>query len=233
MQASSNSGTRGGTQFFSGRPRGVRPRFPKCGASNWHFLPQSEKGGLWAKNFQICGLVSWKFPNLGACELKISKFGDLWAKIWVKIEAVKAKISQKGVLWTLNWLFCLKWDPCKRQERHEKGVFARVFRAAHHTPFSVALERYSEAKKIIRNMYLWDWGTSDHNNCKFIVALEPKWLRTGPWTWWKHWSLPSIMSIHDILLVLPHTCIVVAFGSVSSDIQWWHFDCDFLHQTSL
>ena len=32
----------------------------------------------------------------------------------------------------MNWLFCLKWDPCERQERREKGVF----RAAHpHTPF--------------------------------------------------------------------------------------------------
>ena len=31
----------------------------------------------------------------------------------------------------MNWLFCLKWDPCERQERREKGVF----RAAHpHTP---------------------------------------------------------------------------------------------------
>ena len=53
--------------------------------------------------FQIWGLVSWKFQNLGACELKISKFGGLRAKIWVKIEAVEAKISklsQKGVLWT-------------------------------------------------------------------------------------------------------------------------------------
>ena len=31
------------------------------------------------------GLVNWKFPNLGACELKISKFGGLWAEnfqIW-------------------------------------------------------------------------------------------------------------------------------------------------------
>ena len=26
--------------------------------------------GLWTENFQIWGLVSWKFPNLGACELK-------------------------------------------------------------------------------------------------------------------------------------------------------------------
>ena len=30
----------------------------------------SKKGDLWAENFQIWGLVSWKFPNLGACELK-------------------------------------------------------------------------------------------------------------------------------------------------------------------
>ena len=35
-----------------------------------------------------------KFPNLGACELKISKFGGLRAKIWAKIEAVGAKISK-------------------------------------------------------------------------------------------------------------------------------------------
>ena len=32
----------------------------------------------------------------------------------------------------MNWLFSLKWDPCERQERREKGVF----RVAHpHTPF--------------------------------------------------------------------------------------------------
>ena len=62
---------------------------------------------VWGLRTDIClwkgGLVSGKFPNLGACELKISKFGGLWAKIWVKIEAAEAKISkfsQKGVLWT-------------------------------------------------------------------------------------------------------------------------------------
>ena len=85
--------------FFSGR--GVRPGFLKYGACELTFA--SEKRGLWAGSFQIYGLVSWKLPNLGACELKISKFGGLWAKIWVKIEAVEAKISkvsQKGVLWT-------------------------------------------------------------------------------------------------------------------------------------
>ena len=67
------------------------PDFRSVGLANWH-LPLkrgacerkiSKFGGLWAENFQIWGLVSWKFPNLGACELK---FG------W-KIEAVEAKIS--------------------------------------------------------------------------------------------------------------------------------------------
>ena len=49
--------------------------------------------------------MNWKFPNLEACELKISKFGGLRAKIWAKTEAVEAdiskfsgKFSQKGVL---------------------------------------------------------------------------------------------------------------------------------------
>ena len=74
------------------------PDFWSVGACELTFA--SEKGGLWAEIFQIWRLVSWKFPNLGACELKIL---GLWAKIWVKIEAVEAKISkfsQKGVLWT-------------------------------------------------------------------------------------------------------------------------------------
>ena len=61
------------------------------------------KRGLWTENVQIWGLANWKCPNLGACELKISKVGGLWAKIWAKIEAVEVKISKfshKGVLWT-------------------------------------------------------------------------------------------------------------------------------------
>ena len=54
------------------------PDFRSVGLANWH-LPLkwgacerkiSKFGGLWAENFQIWGLVSWKFPNLGACELK-------------------------------------------------------------------------------------------------------------------------------------------------------------------
>ena len=122
-------GPGGALNFFSGR--GVRPGFPKFGACELTFA--SEKGGLWAKKFQIWGLVSWKFPNLGACELKISKFGGLWAKIWVKIEAVEAKISkfsQKGVLWTDSFA----WNGILASGR--RGVKRGVFRAAHpHTPF--------------------------------------------------------------------------------------------------
>ena len=108
----------GGTQLFLGR--GVRPGFPRYGACELTFA--SENGGLWAENFQIWGLVSWKFPNLGACELK---FGENW-----DCRGLNFQIFSKGGL--VNWLFCLKWDPCERQERREKGVF----RAAHlHTPF--------------------------------------------------------------------------------------------------
>ena len=54
------------------------PDFRSVGLANWH-LPLkrgacerkiSKFWGLWAENFQIWGLVSWKFPNFGACELK-------------------------------------------------------------------------------------------------------------------------------------------------------------------
>ena len=84
----------GALNFFSGS--GVRP----VGLANWYLplkrgaceLKISKFGGLWTENFPIWGLVSWKFPNLEG----------LWAKVWMKIEAVEAKISkfsQKGVLW--------------------------------------------------------------------------------------------------------------------------------------
>ena len=52
----------GGTQLFSGR--GVRPGFLKCGVCGLTFA--SERGAS-----------ERKFPNLRACELKISKFGGL------------------------------------------------------------------------------------------------------------------------------------------------------------
>ena len=70
--------------------------------------------GMCGPDFWSVGLANWYLPlKRGVCELKISKFrglwaenfkfGGLWAKISVKIEAVEAKItkfSQKGVLWT-------------------------------------------------------------------------------------------------------------------------------------
>ena len=120
-------------------------KYSEPGGGHSTFFQEGVCGPDFRLRTDIClwkgGLVRGKFPNLGACELKISKFGALWAKnfqilwakIWVKIEQCWGKnfqISQKGVLWT-DSLICLKWDPCERQERHEKGVF----RAAHpHTP---------------------------------------------------------------------------------------------------
>ena len=111
----------GGSSLWGGH---IPPQTPPC-ARNWRWRatrsspPSNVQNGstplsvMWGLRTDIClwkgGLVSGKFlnlkkfPNLGACELKISKFGGLWAKIWVKIEAVEAKISkfsQKGVLWT-------------------------------------------------------------------------------------------------------------------------------------
>ena len=59
----------GGTYFFSGR--GLRPGFLKCGACELIFA--SERRVLW---------------------IRIFKFGGLRAKIWAKIEALEAKISQ-------------------------------------------------------------------------------------------------------------------------------------------
>ena len=57
----------------------MRPGFPKYGACELTFA--SEKGGLWAENFQIWGLVSWKFPNLGACE----------RRFWWKLRLLRLK----------------------------------------------------------------------------------------------------------------------------------------------
>ena len=104
----------GATQLFSGR--GVRLGFPKCGACE--LILASEKG---------------------ACELKIPKFGGLWtenfqiwalwAKVWVKIEAVEAKISKflKRGSYELTLLTLAN---------SRRGVKRGFFRAAHpHTPF--------------------------------------------------------------------------------------------------
>ena len=53
------------------------PDFWSVGLAKWYLplkrgaceLKISKVGGLWTENFQIWGLVSWKFPNLEACEL--------------------------------------------------------------------------------------------------------------------------------------------------------------------
>ena len=66
----------GGTQLFSGRVCAGAARISEV----WGLRTDI---WLWKR-----GLVNWKFPNLGACELKISKFGGLRAKVWAKIEAV-------------------------------------------------------------------------------------------------------------------------------------------------
>ena len=60
--------------------------------------------GVCGPDFQSVGLANWYLPlKEGAYELKISKFGGLWATFWAKFETVEAKISkfsQKWVLWT-------------------------------------------------------------------------------------------------------------------------------------
>ena len=97
---------RGGVIFFPGR--GVRTGFLKCGACELIFVSEKgglwtenfQIGGLWTENFQIWGLVSWKFQNLGA---------KLWAKIWVKIKAVEAKISKFSQKWVL-WADSFAWN---------------------------------------------------------------------------------------------------------------------------
>ena len=107
---------RGALNFFSGR--GVRPEFLKCGACELAFA--SEKGGL----------VSRKFPNLGACkqkiskcscELKISKFGGLWTKIWAKIEAVEAKISKFSQKGSCELTLLLEMGPLRAAGEAWKG----------------------------------------------------------------------------------------------------------------
>ena len=99
--------------------------------------------GVCGPDFRSVGLANWYLPlKRGACELKISNFGGLWAEnfqIWALVSwnlgeiwgcrGYNFQIFSKGV--PVNWSFCLKWDPCELQERREKGVF----RAAHPAPF--------------------------------------------------------------------------------------------------
>ena len=55
------------------------PDFWSVGLANWYLplkrggaceLKMSKFWGLWIESVKIWGFVSWKFPNLGTCELK-------------------------------------------------------------------------------------------------------------------------------------------------------------------
>ena len=75
-----STGNRGGALnlFFFFQFGVCSPDFRSVGLVNWYLplkngaceLKISKFGGLWTENFLLWGLVSWKFPNLGACELK-------------------------------------------------------------------------------------------------------------------------------------------------------------------
>ena len=103
---------------------------------------------MWGLRTDIClwkgGLVSGKFPNLGACELKISKFGGLWAEnfqIWGLVSYIK--FGWKLRLLRLKFQNFLKRGSCELTLLLEMGplraageVWQGGLRAAHpHTPF--------------------------------------------------------------------------------------------------
>ena len=107
------------------------PDFRSMGLANWH-LPLkrgackrkiSKFGGLWAENFQIWGLVSWKFPNLGACELRF----------WWKLRLLRLKFPNFLKRGSCELTPLLEMGPLRAAGEAWK---AGVFRAAHpHTPF--------------------------------------------------------------------------------------------------
>ena len=96
---------RGGLNYFQVWVCG--PDFRSVGLVNWSLPPQR-------------GFVNWKFPKLGSCELKMSKFGVFWTEnfqIW-RLESenfgqnwdCRLKFPIFFLLWTD---YCLKWDPCE------------------------------------------------------------------------------------------------------------------------
>ena len=85
--------------------------------------PDFRNGGLWTDHcLWKRGLVNGKFPNLEACELKISKSGGLRAKTWAKIEVnflfskgrlVNWLLVEMGPLWTTgDWNGTLEETKC-------------------------------------------------------------------------------------------------------------------------
>ena len=84
-------------------------------------LKISKLGGLWTENFPILGLVSWKFPNLGAWELK---FGRKLRLLRLKFQNFLKRGSCELTLLLAMW-------PLRTA-----GAWKGVFRAAHpRTPF--------------------------------------------------------------------------------------------------
>ena len=133
--------------FF--RYRGVRPGFPKCGACELIFdsekgaceLKISKFGGLWTKNFPILGLVSWKFSNWEACELKFGWKLRLWRLNFPNfLKRVSCKLTlllemeplrTTGEAWkeglqgrTSPYLLSRSVPPC----RHKPTYYACLFR---------------------------------------------------------------------------------------------------------
>ena len=104
--------------------------FQSVGLANWCLplkrgtceLKISKFGGLWTENFQIWGLVSWKIPNLGACELK---FG------W-KLRLYRLKFPNFLKRGSCKLTLLLEMGPLRITGECGKGVF----RATHpHTLF--------------------------------------------------------------------------------------------------
>ena len=94
------------------------------------------QGGVCSLDFRSVGLANWYLPlKEGACELKISKSGDLraefffqiwglWAKIWAKIEAVEAKISQFSQKGSCELTLLLEMGPLWTTGEAWKGGFS-------------------------------------------------------------------------------------------------------------
>ena len=66
------------------------PDFQSVGLANWH-SPLKRGGGLWVENFQIWGLVSWKFPNLGLVSWKFPNLGACELKFGWKLRLLRLK----------------------------------------------------------------------------------------------------------------------------------------------
>ena len=123
------NGPPGGTQLFFFQVVMCGPNFRSVGLANWYLplkrgaceLKISKFGGLWTENFQIWGLVSWKFP-FGACELKFR---------W-ELRLLRLKFPNFLKRGSCELSLLLEMWPLRTTGEGWKGVF----RAAHlHSPF--------------------------------------------------------------------------------------------------